>query len=251
MPTDADLQQVAQEGSQFTVILHDHGTNYTDERVAINQQQDQGYAFDLWVAGTNYTNSQVIASQGSENLALFWAGTAFTNQQVSAESAARIAGDNQIMSIAVAGTNALSQAVENGSQFATILHDAGTDYANTRDAVVASNGTSYVEILAGQTVRQANLAYAGTTVVDFNGRGMLTVNVTGNVVFDAVNMAAERYCSVRVLADSGTRTLGFHGSWRFLGQKPSQINANKVGVLSLSCFGATSADVLAAWGVEQ
>jgi hypothetical protein len=93
-------------------------------------------------------------------------------------------------------------------------------------------------------------SYAATVTVDMREQGFRTVTLAGNIAFEMSNAAAGRSVSIIVTADGSTRTLAFNASWRFVGAKPTDIAASKIGVLSLSAMGTTDASIVAAWNVE-
>jgi hypothetical protein len=240
MPTDTDLQQVAQEGSQFAVILHDHGTNYTDQRVAINQQQDQGYAFDLWVAGTNYTNSQVVSGAGSASLAVFWAGTDYTNQQVGVEAAARISGDNQILAIAVQGTNQAQEALVAAwaGTAASVPLAGGTMVGNLRVPQIFLNSGSI----------PASNAVNGTIYYDFLGPAFQETTVDRNLQIGAKNYTPGAEISAVLISNGQQRVITYDAEFSWFGtQVPvTSTTANKKILVALASTGTVPSKVLGA-----
>ena len=73
-----------------------------------------------------------------------------------------------------------------------------------------------------------------------------------NTTFTTSNLGNGRSASVRVVCDGTTRTLTFPGTWTWLGSgPPSSLAANDVGYLSITAYGATDADVVAAWSYEN
>jgi hypothetical protein len=102
------------------------------------------------------------------------------------------------------------------------------------------------------TAAQATITYAATVDLDlsaFNGR-MRTISLTGNLTLTSSNRTAERSVTLRLICDATLRTLTFPASWIFLGAKPTNIAASKVGILSLTFFGPADSDCVAAWGVQ-
>ena len=96
------------------------------------------------------------------------------------------------------------------------------------------------------------IAYGATVDLDMatlTGK-YRTISLTGNLTFTTSNRASGRQVVLRLLADASTRTLTFPGGWRFVGTKPANIAASKVGVLSILFFGTADSDCVAAWGVE-
>lgn len=79
-----------------------------------------------------------------------------------------------------------------------------------------------------------------------------SVALNANATFSTSNLGVGRGGSVRVLCDGTTRTLTFPGTWTWMGTAPpANLAANDVGWLSIIAFGATDADVVAAWTFEN
>lgn len=78
-----------------------------------------------------------------------------------------------------------------------------------------------------------------------------TISLTGNITFTTSNRANGRTVTIRLLCDSTQRTFTFPTDWKFLGTKPANIAASKAAVLSLTFFGTTDADCVAAYGVQS
>lgn len=81
--------------------------------------------------------------------------------------------------------------------------------------------------------------------------GYRSISLTGNLELTALNRAAGRQVTLRLVCDASTRTLTFPAAWVFLGTKPSSLAASKTAVLSLSFFGVNNADCVAAYGVQS
>lgn len=101
------------------------------------------------------------------------------------------------------------------------------------------------------TVNVNTLATAsGTQNLDFTSEGYLTHAITGNITYTASNYSAGRSLSIRITCDATQRNLTFPASWVFVGSKPTAIAASKVAVLSVTSFGATEANTVAAYAVQ-
>lgn len=94
------------------------------------------------------------------------------------------------------------------------------------------------------------LTYAASVELNFNTQQDKTISLTGNVAFTTANLSAGGEVSVRIIADGSLRTLGFPVGWTFVGTAPTDIAANKTGVLSLKAYGSADSDVVAAYSVE-
>ena len=79
-----------------------------------------------------------------------------------------------------------------------------------------------------------------------------SVTLNQNTAFATSNLGNGRSASVRVVCDATTRTLTFPGTWTWLGSgPPASLAANDVGYLSITAYGATDADVVAAWSYKN
>jgi hypothetical protein len=107
----------------------------------------------------------------------------------------------------------------------------------------------YDEVEAGPTTD--TLGYATPLTLDFDGADYQTVALTGVISFSAsANRPAAGFAkaiAVRIQADGSARALSFHASWICIGAVPTQIAANKTGILSLTAFGGAEADVVYAY----
>ena len=96
------------------------------------------------------------------------------------------------------------------------------------------------------------LSYASTVNLDMSTLAGLyrTLSLTGNLTFTTSNRAAGRIVVLRLICDATQRNLTFPADWKFIGTKPSNIAASKTGILTLTFFGSTDADCIAAYGVQ-
>lgn len=117
-----------------------------------------------------------------------------------------------------------------------------------------SGGTFYGDVtMFGQLVMPSiNISQTGTVVLDFSGPSFRNQGpLTGNIIYTGSNYASGRSVTVRVINGATQRDLAFPSGWRFVGSKPTNIAANKVGILTITCFGNTESDCVAAWAVEE
>lgn len=94
------------------------------------------------------------------------------------------------------------------------------------------------------------LAYAASVVIDFDLDAYRTVTLAGDIAFTTANLADALTVSVRIVGDGSLRTLTFPAGWTFVGFMPTELAANKVGVLTVTALGATDADVVAAYSAK-
>lgn len=96
------------------------------------------------------------------------------------------------------------------------------------------------------------LAYAASVDIDFDLADYRSLTLAGNVTFTTSNRAAPKTVTVRIIGDGSSRTLTFPVGWIFVGgTAPTALAANKVGVLTATCFGANDADIVFAYAVQS
>jgi hypothetical protein len=125
------------------------------------------------------------------------------------------------------------------------------------DLLALSGGTMTGAIVTDKQVQTtlATLGTSGTITVDLTASmlqttGTLTGNITSLVTS---NRAAGRSATLRIINGATNRTVAYSASWRWVGTKPASgftLNANKIGILTLTAFGANETDIVAAWAVE-
>lgn len=115
--------------------------------------------------------------------------------------------------------------------------------------------TFTVEVIANTQIRTtpgANLGTTGTLNLDMAGATLRSTGVlTGNIVLTANARLAGRSVTLRILNGATERTLSFPAGWKFVGAKPESIAVSKVGILTLTAFGTTEADIVAAYAEEE
>jgi hypothetical protein len=99
----------------------------------------------------------------------------------------------------------------------------------------------------------STITYGASVSLDFASLDAQyrTISLTGDLELTTSNLANGRTLVLRLVADASQRTLTFPTDWKFLGSKPANIAASKTGVLSLTAFGTTNADVVAAYAVQS
>ena len=95
------------------------------------------------------------------------------------------------------------------------------------------------------------LNYSTTPQIDFAGDAYKTLVMAGDVTFSTANRAAARAVTVRIIGDSVAHNLAFPGTWTWLGgAAPTSIAGSKVGILSVTAFGTSDGEVVAAYAVS-
>jgi hypothetical protein len=123
-----------------------------------------------------------------------------------------------------------------GVNWGTVSTDGITNYAVTPEKVKSLQVSS----LSGTNV-----------TLDFTGAGLLTHDLTGSTTYnvDTLTYGPGRTLTIKITTTS-TRLLYFPNDWVFVGIKPTAILANKTGILSVTSFGTTAAECVAAWAVS-
>lgn len=95
------------------------------------------------------------------------------------------------------------------------------------------------------------LTYAATTDLDFDAGDYRSLTLAGNVTFTTSNRGAPKALAIRIIGDGSIRTLTFPVGWKFVGAAPpASLAANKIAILSVTCFGAADTDIVAAYSAE-
>lgn len=163
------------------------------------------------------------------------------------------------------------------SNFGKAVEGPSTTVTNERIAVFdgttgklvkqATVGVSALLPLAGGTMTGAivtdkqvqttlaTLGTSGTITVDLTASMLQTTgSLTGNITsLVTSNRAAGRSATLRIINGATNRTIAYSASWRWVGTKPASgftLPANKLGILTLTSFGANETDIIAAWAVE-
>jgi hypothetical protein len=123
--------------------------------------------------------------------------------------------------------------------------------------LLLSGGTMTGAIVTNSQIETtlATLGTSGTITVNLTASmlqttGTLTGNITSLVTS---NRSAGRSATLRIINGSTNRTISYSASWRWVGTKPASgftLPANKIGILTLTAFGANETDIVAAWAVE-
>ena len=125
------------------------------------------------------------------------------------------------------------------------------------DLLALSGGTMTGAIITDKQVQTtvATLGTSGTITVDLTASMLQTTgSLTGNITsLVTSNRAAGRSATLRIINGATNRTIAYSASWRWVGTKPASgftLPANKLGILTLTSFGANETDIIAAWAVE-
>jgi hypothetical protein len=88
------------------------------------------------------------------------------------------------------------------------------------------------------------------TDIDFSEDELQTISIAAATTFTGTNYAAGISKTVYITTDGTLRTLAFPANWKFMGTKPTDQAASKVGVLTLDSTTAADTGVRCAYAVE-
>jgi hypothetical protein len=131
---------------------------------------------------------------------------------------------------------------------------SGSLNATTGTVQTLTSSTATVSEIATTkniAINVATLATSsGTQLLDFTSQGYLTHAITGNITYTASNYSDGKGLVVRITSDGTARNFTFPSGWVFVGAKPTSIAASKTAALSLTSFGTTEANCVAAYAVQ-
>ena len=154
-------------------------------------------------------------------------------------------------------TDPLARANHTGSQAQSTITDLTTDLSSK--APIASPTftgtvtTAAVDVAGNNIDNIQNLIHdisTTTTALDFSGDQVQTISISSATTFTTSNLAVGKSKTIKITTDGTLRTLTFP-AWKFVGTKPTDQAASKVGILTLTSFGTTDADCVAAYAVEE
>ena len=137
-----------------------------------------------------------------------------------------------------------SHAISDITDLTTTLSDkADLSGASFTGAVSVTGSVSATNFVGSVATTTASLNFSTET--------FKTITLSGTTTFTASNYAAGRTVTVRVNPGASTRTINFPSGWVFVGTKPTDIAANKIGILTVTSFGTTESECVAAWAVQS
>ena len=95
-----------------------------------------------------------------------------------------------------------------------------------------------------------DLSTSGTDI-DFSEDQLQQISISANTTFTGKSYAIGKSKILKITTDATQRTLTFPTAWKFLGDKPANQAASKIGVLSLTCFSAVEGGIIAVYAVEE
>ena len=129
------------------------------------------------------------------------------------------------------------------SAYATLASPTFTGTVTTALLDVAGNNIDNIQNLVHDTSTT-------TTALDFALDQLQTISISANTTFTTVNRAIGKSKTIKITTDGTLRTLTFP-LWKFIGAKPADQVASKIGILTLTCFGTADTDIVSAYAVEE
>ncbi len=90
-----------------------------------------------------------------------------------------------------------------------------------------------------------------TTAVNFTADEFQDISISANTTFTGSNYAIGKSKTIVITTDGTARTLTFPSGWIFIGAKPANQAASKIGVLTLTCRTGAESGVIASYGVQD
>lgn len=117
---------------------------------------------------------------------------------------------------------------------------------------ITPKGTGLVTVdnLEGTGTKRIEREITTTTVaLDLTDNDFQTISISANTTFTTSNRANGRSKTIRIITDGTLRTLTFP-AWVFVGALPADQAASKTGILTITAFGTSDTDIVAAYAVE-
>jgi hypothetical protein len=93
-------------------------------------------------------------------------------------------------------------------------------------------------------------AGSNSITLNFSNDRLVTRQATGAIAVTGASYTAGKSVTLRIVAGASSRNISFPANWKFVSFKPTSIAASKTGILAVTSFGVTDADVVAAWAAE-
>ena len=132
------------------------------------------------------------------------------------------------------------------------INDRVAAFEDGIDASLINSGTlSGARLPAGVALPVVTSSASSTVTLDFaTGNELVRSTREGTLTVGGVNYAPGVTKTIIWNGGSSARSVTFPANWIFVSFKPSQLDANKRGVLTVTCYGATEGDCTAAWAAE-
>jgi hypothetical protein len=154
-------------------------------------------------------------------------------------------------------TDPLARANHTGSQAQSTITNLTTDLSLksplASPTFTGTVTTAAVDVAGNNIDNIQNLIHdisTTTTALDFSGDQLQTISISAATTFTTSNRAIGRSKTIKITTDGSTRAFTFP-AWKFVGTKPTDQAASKIGILTITCFGTADTDIVAAYAVEE
>jgi hypothetical protein len=154
-------------------------------------------------------------------------------------------------------TDPLARANHTGSQAQSTVTNLTSDLALksplASPTFTGTVTTAAVDVAGNNIDNIQNLIHdtsSTTTALDFSGDQLQTISISANTTFTTSNRAIGKSKTIKITTDATLRTLTFP-AWKFVGAKPTDQAASKIGILTITCFGTADTNIVAAYAVEE
>jgi hypothetical protein len=199
----------------------------------------KGDQYVISVSGTFFTEAMqagdsIIAQQDNPNILSHWI-TVENNLSADPFCRANHSGTQAQSTVTCLSTDLSARSPSSGPTF------TGTTTTSLLD--VAGNNIDNIQNLIHDTSTT-------TTALDFDGDQLQTISISTATTFTTSNRAIGKSKTIKITTDSTLRTLTFP-AWKFVGAKPADQAASKIGILTITAFGTADTDIVAAYAVEE
>ena len=154
-------------------------------------------------------------------------------------------------------TDPLARANHTGSQAQSTITNLTTDLSLksplASPTFTGTVTTAAVDVAGNNIDNIQNLIHdisTTTTALDFSGDQLQTISISAATTFTTSNRVIGRSKTIKITTDGSTRAFTFP-AWKFVGTKPTDQAASKIGILTITCFGTADTDIVAAYAVEE
>lgn len=203
-----------------------------------------------WSGSSSHLSTNGGISIASDSIDLNPNGSALFTGSISntplTASRAVVTDANKVLTSAT-GTPTGSKFLRDDNTYAVPAGTGLTSSSLRTNLAVYSDGNTNL-VSAGTN----GVAYAASTItLNFSGAIYQILSLTNDTTFTNANQQGGSAIACKVTAPSTNVSLTFPANWSFLGNGvPATITSNKVGIISITAFGANPSDIVAVWAVQ-
>lgn len=259
-----DQTNLTSVGTADELLIADADLTPNDAPRAVTVQE----LFDDALTGGTFTNAQLTGSltygTATGNRTVSTSAT-ITTGTINSATLGTTTGTSATITNLTAGTttstaanitNGTVQTLTSSTLSSNLTGGTFSGSINSTDGTIQSFTSSTATVSEIVTAKNAAInvttlsTASGTQNLDFSGHGYLTHSISGNITYTASNYSEGKSLTVRITSDGTARDLTFPTNWIFVGAKPTSIAASKTAVLSVTSFGTTEANSVAAYAVQ-